>query len=323
MDAPRGSFYQPVDQLAHNLLAVVRDNPALLRRKGASHAEEVKDSVRQLLMPPPHTEPWQSMQPAPASDADSYFGQLLSIAMASAERAEDAWQRVTATSRSAKRAVVAVTGFAALGVLAGIAGVVDNRLSGERDARLAAVANEVHRLADAQRQANEQFAAMQARTVEHSDAPAAAPQDAATGDPGNTRPTTPASGSRERSADQQPGSPGAASPPAEGNQTAVPAGAPGQASDPSADAAISVAEYPAFAVPSQISSEPGAQAPISSPLLASHVSYAHAGMLGARPLPSERHRGISHRAATRYGNPVRDFRRFVVAMGHGFRTIFY
>jgi hypothetical protein len=112
----------PVEQVAQMLVEAGQRDPTLLGRS------QVKSAGR-LGERPPEPLPLLSVQHHFASAPDPYMEQLVSIAIASARRAEDASEQASQTGRIAMRTAKVVTVLGAVGGLVGIAGIVDHRLN--------------------------------------------------------------------------------------------------------------------------------------------------------------------------------------------------
>ena len=124
----------PVEQVAQMLVEAGQRDPTLLGRS------QVKSAGR-LGERPPEPLPLLSVQHHFASAPDPYMEQLVSIAIASARRAEDASEQASQTGRIAMRTAKVVTVLGAVGGLVGIAGIVDHRFNTRLAPGLEAIAS--------------------------------------------------------------------------------------------------------------------------------------------------------------------------------------
>src|SRR5215472_14474764 len=120
---PHDEFSQlPVESIARFLTVSGYEDPSLLRRSRMPPAlaalERIRMRLHESLWPPSPSQPHTD---AP-SDQSAYLEELVSIAVASARRAEDAAREARATGMAARRRMFAISAFGAIGVLTGIAG---------------------------------------------------------------------------------------------------------------------------------------------------------------------------------------------------------
>jgi hypothetical protein len=168
----------PADALAQIMLQCASDDPTLVRRS-RSPAKSVQ--VQTKL---PSTAQHESGSPLTLlSNSDratkQYLEDLVSIAVASAERADDVLNQANATRRKANRAVWAFASVAAVGVVVGTVGVVSSRLGNATDGKLTEIASEVRSLGAQQELTNHQLTVVQSDVSDVHEA-AAAIQEAAT-----------------------------------------------------------------------------------------------------------------------------------------------
>jgi hypothetical protein len=334
MEKPRASSRLPVEQLAHALMAAAREGPALLSRTGTHPAGKMGGWVETLPEWPLRSVPLLPMQPLPGSQADSYFGQLLSIAATSASRAEGAAQQASAAGRTAKWVLLTAAGVGALGAVVGAAGVAENRRGEALDARLVAVAGQMHDLADAQQQSNDRLAEMRAATLGQPDVTTRLRTGDTACAPVYVTPTLVRSAAPVgRSADDRhPGDADAVSAQASGG-IAARGGASSHADGQPDEPTVEVSEHPIFAAaPQQVDDGTAPVAPvIAVPLPAPATQpvsfnapsggYAFAPRVYASLSPKyQRRTGWNTSRAS--GNPAKDFHRLVVAVGQEFRAIF-
>jgi hypothetical protein len=329
-------------ELARLLTDAALANPTLLNRGQALRATRLSQHTAALAPTMPSPAPLHSR-----SDTDEYLEQLASIAVSSAQRAEDALQSIGRNGKASRRTIATVTGIGALGVLVGIVGVADKRLTDQADARVTQVVGEVRILADMQQQTSGQVALLRARA-------AARPADAASTPPGTGAP--PSGGAPAQVADQHPDTrdqtaehpvPDAATASSEGK----PVAAPGAASAPVAVSptqpygvhSLALAELPSSPGNVEMPSNEGVTTPAvaSTPVAALPTQpYGFhpvvpvalpAWSANVPPPPGASPRVVQHVAPVRRvarsrggasGNPVRDVRNFVVAVGDGVRAFF-
>jgi hypothetical protein len=180
----------PVDALAQLLLQDALDDLSLVKRtRGSGKSVQVSDmqspSVRRN---------------APAlclvSDSDlankRYLEDLVSIAIASAERADSVLLKADATHTKTVRAICGLASVAVVGIAAAVVGVVGLPGGGVTDQKLVAVAGQIHSLDQQQQVANNKLDAVKsevddqrkaATSIQHASPPlqvdASDPQDQA------------------------------------------------------------------------------------------------------------------------------------------------
>jgi hypothetical protein len=169
----------PADALAQIMLQCASDDPNLVRR---SRSPATSVPVQTKLPSAAQHESGSPLTLLASSDraTKQYLEDLVSIAVASAERADDVLNQANATRRKANRAVWAFASVAAVGVVVGTVGIVSSSRSGNAtDGKLTEIASEVRSLGAQQEQNNHQLAVVQSDvSVEHE--AAAAIQEAAT-----------------------------------------------------------------------------------------------------------------------------------------------
>lgn len=155
-DDPEGL---PVGRLARRLLAEAEASPALIARAAAAPA----------IATPRESQPFAAMAllSDPALDVRQYLEDLASIAITSAQQAEDLAVQAQAASRKARRGMLVLAGFAMMGLLVGVAGFAVSRSS---NVRLAEIRDEMGAMHDMQRQAQDQIADIAAQTAEQRNA---------------------------------------------------------------------------------------------------------------------------------------------------------
>jgi hypothetical protein len=296
----------PVEQIAQMLAQAGRSNPVLLSRSQVTSTGRVSERASERR-------PLMSVEAHLAAAADPYMEQLVSIALASARRAEDALQQASQSGRAAKRSTRLITVLGAIGGLIGIAGLIDHRFNNGPES--AAVTGNDQPVAEAQRPAGDRPGGM--ASLEH------APIDPV-GQKDSTAPT-PAAGvgvaatpdnivMARSSAEQFDERLGATTAPTASRVPQVNnvpiGGTTGRA-------------YPTqpYGLNASTSVQPLPSRPYVSTSAQQWPSRTHVSLL-----PKQYHY-IPGRVAASYGsgpsgNPVRDFQRFVTAMGQGFLSIF-
>jgi hypothetical protein len=152
---PRGL---PVGRLARRLLAEAEACPALIGRTKS----------RAAVAKAPLAEPFSAMAllSDPAVDIRQYLEDLVSIAVSSAQQAEDVSFQAQVASKRARRGMAVVASLGALGLVVGIAGFAASRSS---NIALSEVREEVTALQDMQHQAHDQLAEIASQTSEQRD----------------------------------------------------------------------------------------------------------------------------------------------------------
>jgi hypothetical protein len=168
----------PADALAQIMLQCASDDPTLVKR---SRGPAKSVQVQAKLPSPAQHDPGSPLTLRSNSDraTKQYLEDLVSIAVASAERADDVLNQANATRRKANRAVWAFASVAAVGVVVGTAGIVSSRSGNATDGRLTEIASEVRSLGAQQELTNHQLAVVQSDVSDAHEA-AAAVQEAAT-----------------------------------------------------------------------------------------------------------------------------------------------
>jgi hypothetical protein len=149
----------PADALAQIMLQCVSDDPSLVRRS-RSHAKSAQ--TRAKLLPAVQHETGSPLTLLSNSDRATrqYLEDLVSIAVASAERADDVLNLANATGRKANRAIWAFASVATVGVVVAAAAVVSSRSGNATDGRFTEIAREVRSLGTQQELTSHQLAAL-------------------------------------------------------------------------------------------------------------------------------------------------------------------
>lgn len=152
--------------MASRLLAEAQARPELIARGSTSPTVTPKARVAEKAR---IAEPFPALAllSDPAVDIRQYLEDLVSIAITSAQQAEDVSARAQEASRKARRSMAIVASFGALGLVIGAAGFAASRSS---NIRLSDVREQVGVLQDMQRQAQDQLADIAARTVDQHEA---------------------------------------------------------------------------------------------------------------------------------------------------------
>ncbi len=288
----------PVGQMAHLLMQAATDDPTLLNRPspisaGKLAAEPSTTRRRRQLAP------FDNHLPA---DADPYMEQLVSIAVASARRAEDASVQASRTGSIARRTSMLVAFFGVTGCLVEFASMADHHFNNPWNIGLATIASELH--ASAEPASGTGGPPSSDIPVSHNTAMPAPDAVAAPPPPVQPVATVMARASTE--------------PPADDGQDATPAPASGPAATP-------VRTLPAQPYPTQ----PFGFNPTATAAAATSAQPV-TPRTHAWPAPRQSH-AVGSPVARRVeaapdsgpsGNPVVDFQRFMTAMGQGVRSIF-
>jgi hypothetical protein len=328
-------------ELARLLTDAALANPTLLNRGQALRATRLSQHSIGLPTTAPSPAPLLSR-----SATDEYLEQLASIAISSAQRAEDALQSIGRNGKASRWTIA--TGIGALGVLVGIVGVADKRLTDRADARVTQVVGEVRILADMQQQTSGQVALLRTQV-------AAQPTDAVNTPPDTGAPTS--GGAPAQVADQHPETrdqiaehplPDAVTASSEGTHVAASGAASAlvaaSPTQPYGSHPLAQAELPSSPGNVEMSSDDGTTTPAvaSTPVAALPTQpYGFhpvvpvalpAWSANVPPPPGASPRVAQHIAPVRRiarsrggaasGNPVRDVRNFVVAVGDGVRAFF-
>jgi hypothetical protein len=140
----------PIRQIAQLLIQAGQEDPTLLSRAQTSSADRLSDRGTESPEAARTQRPLSSTDQHLAAEADPYMEQLVSIAIASARRAENAYEYASKTGKIAKRATTVIAVFGVIGGLVGIAGIVDHRFNGRLKTGLATVTSDVHQSSTAQ-----------------------------------------------------------------------------------------------------------------------------------------------------------------------------
>jgi hypothetical protein len=296
-----------VEQIAQMLVQAGQRDPSLLGRSQVTSAGRLGEGASERR-------PLKSVEHDLAAPADPYMEQLVSIALASAHRAEDASELASQTSRIAKRSATLLTVLGAIGGLAGIAGIVDHRFNDRLASGLVAIASDDQPLVESQRPTSGK---MGDQTLERAPIDPVGRQSSAASIP-----------------DAMVG--GASTP----DNVVIAGSSVGQLDAGSGTTTTAQA--------SQVSQ--GANGPIGAPVGRAYPTqpYGFNASTSVQPLPSrayvpssaqqgpartygspspKQYHYIPRRVTASYGsgpsgNPVRDFQRFVTALGQGVRSIF-
>jgi hypothetical protein len=301
------AFGLQVEQMAQMLVQAGQRDPSLLSRSQVTSAGrhgEVASERHPLKSVEHHLA---------AAPADPYMEQLVAIALASAHRAEDASELASQTGRIAKRSATLFTVLGTICGLAGIAGIVDHRFNDRLTPGLAAIASDDQ----PQRPTSGLSSKMEDQALERAPIDPVGHQSRSAPMPHATvgGALAPDNFVIARSSAEQPDAGQGATTAPLANQVSPGVNAPtggtvGQA-------------YPTQ--PYGFNASTSVQSLPSRAYVPSSAQQWPARTYGA-PLPRQYHY-IPRRVATSYGsgpsgNPVRDFQRFVTALGQGVRSIF-
>jgi hypothetical protein len=295
----------PVEQMARTLVEAGQRDPSLLGRSPVTAAGRLGEVASERR-------PLRSIEHHLAAPADPYMEQLVSIALASAHRAEDASELASQTGRIAKRSARLFTVLGAIGGLAGIAGIVDHRFNDRLAPGLAAIASDDQ----PERPTSDRPSKMEDQTLERAPIDpirhqgSTAPMPLATG-----RALAPDNVVTARSSVEQLDTGLGATTAPQARQVSPGVNAPTSGTIGQA--------YPTQ--PYGFNASTSVQPLPSRPYVPSAAQQWPARTY-VSPLPKQYHY-IPRRVAASYGsgpsgNPVRDFQRFVTALGQGFRSIF-
>lgn len=146
-------FSLPVERIAQRLLATARDCPELISRN-CQTAGILAERPSPLPTPELGPFPQMALLSDPALDIRHYLEDLVSIAISSAQQAEDVSLHAREATRKARRGMVVIGCLGALGLAVGVAGLATAQSS---DAQLAQVRKEVGALKDMQLEAHDQL----------------------------------------------------------------------------------------------------------------------------------------------------------------------
>jgi hypothetical protein len=171
---PGGNSPHSADELARLLTDAALADPRLLQHPRMFRVRELHGlppglqtvgGLRPVGDGRPRSTQIESVPLPSGSDTDEYLEQLVSIAVSSAQQAEEALQSAGNSQRSNRRTIMAAAGIGALGVLVGIIGIADKRLIDRADARLTRVTTEMRALADMQQQTSGQLAQLRTQAA--------------------------------------------------------------------------------------------------------------------------------------------------------------
>jgi hypothetical protein len=148
----------PVERLARRLLAAAEASPALIGRAKTAPAvanPRVAESFAAM-----------ALLSDPALDVRQYLEDLVTIAVNSAQQAEDLAVQAREASRKARRGMAVVASIGAVGLVVGVAGFAASRSA---NIRLAEMRGEVGALHEMQRQSQDQLADIASRTSDQRD----------------------------------------------------------------------------------------------------------------------------------------------------------
>ena len=169
-------FVRPAaDALAQIMLQCASDDPSLVRRS-RGHAKSAQIQAKLLPAVQPETGSPFTLLSNSDRATRQYLEDLVSIAVASAERADDGLLQAKATRWTANRAVWAFASVAAVGVVVGAAGVVSSRSGNETGGRIPEIAGEVRSLGAQQQLTNHQLADVRSDVTGEHEAVAAVQQ---------------------------------------------------------------------------------------------------------------------------------------------------
>jgi hypothetical protein len=130
VDATQGDYSRPsIGQIARLLLESSRQEPALLGRRHPPLPDRMADSAGDLTPRADDPFPIQLFRNAPF-DLTQHLEELVSIAVASAQQAEDAVQQAHAANGTFRRGMMIFAGIGVLGFLVGAAAIADNHIYG-------------------------------------------------------------------------------------------------------------------------------------------------------------------------------------------------
>jgi len=162
----------PVEGLAARLMQHALANPALLARSSAAGeltktaAAEVPDRLAESF-------PSMSLLSDPTFDVRQYLEDLVSIAVTSAQQAEQISLHARETGRKTRQAIAVVACLGVLGLIVTAASFFVEHAAANK---LAQVSSEVRELREVQREEHSHLAAVMARSVDREDT-AAEPQE--------------------------------------------------------------------------------------------------------------------------------------------------
>jgi hypothetical protein len=152
----------PVERMAQRLLQNARADPGLIGRGGTvatvgeTRPKALPDTDLARFSP-------MSLLSDPTFDVRQYLEDLVSIAVTSAQQAEEVSLKAQEASRKARRTMAFVATLGTIGLLVGVAGFAAERTA---VTRLAQVSSEVRQLQDMQRSTEGELAVIAAVTAE-------------------------------------------------------------------------------------------------------------------------------------------------------------
>ena len=307
--------HDDIGMVAQLMLDAAREDPSLVARARVAGRGS---PVHRHATPASREEPHLSLVLEPQADraARQHLEDLVSIAVASAQQADDAVQRACQASTRARRRIWGVTCIGALVVVVAIAGIVDHRLYYRSDPELVAKARDGLSIAQPQRHAS----GLPSGKIENR---ALAPVQI--GSVGHLSSTAPVRDSAVEEASTP-------------HSDVI-----GRSSVVQLDERLGTTTAP---VASQVL--PGTNVPIDATAVRGYPTqpYGFNASTSVQPLvlranvwPSSQHwpsygsplpqqksnaarRVVASDSSGPSGNPVKDFQRFTTAVGHGIRSIF-
>lgn len=159
----------PANVVAQLLLQCTRDDPTLVKRSRGQTRTAQTQAIQSPVMRPELGSPSILLASADPA-AKQYFEDLVSIAIASSERADDLLRAAYEANRKAAHATWAFASIAAVsvavGLAAGAAGMVGSHQGNATDNRLIEIAGEVKSLGQQQQQASRQLAAVRSEIAD-------------------------------------------------------------------------------------------------------------------------------------------------------------
>jgi len=140
VDATQGDYSRPsIEQIARSLLESGRQEPALLGRRHPPLPERTAERASELTSRADAPFPIQLFGNGPF-DLTQHLEELVSIAVASAQQAEDAVQQAHEANGTFRRSMMVFAGIGVLGFLVGVAAIADNHLYGNSGTAVASTA---------------------------------------------------------------------------------------------------------------------------------------------------------------------------------------
>jgi hypothetical protein len=165
----------PPEALARMMLECARGDPTLVQR---TRGRDRNPQTRSGELPAAQQEPLLSLASGSHAEpaTEQHLEDLVSIAVSSAQEADHALQLAQAASRKANRRMWAFAGVGALGMMTGIAGIVDNHLNTAVDQKLTEISSEVQALDEQQHQTSNRLAYVASQVADGQEAAASAQQ---------------------------------------------------------------------------------------------------------------------------------------------------